>query len=124
MKAAPMGLSDKLLQEGFYLSRINISVDEADIGDVRQNQEVEFTVDAFPDRDFRGVVSQRGNLIPVFDLAEWAGYPADSSRNSQIVAIGLGTHSCALRCNDAPTLLNVAEDVDGDPAPTAVPGVG
>ncbi|MBS0385460.1 MAG: efflux RND transporter periplasmic adaptor subunit [Proteobacteria bacterium] len=36
----------------------NISVDEADIGDVRQGQEVQFTVDAFPDRDFRGVVSQ------------------------------------------------------------------
>lgn len=36
----------------------NISVDEADIGDVRQGQEVQFTVDAFPDRDFQGVVSQ------------------------------------------------------------------
>lgn len=36
----------------------NISVDEADIGDVRQGQEVEFTVDAFPDRDFHGVASQ------------------------------------------------------------------
>jgi HlyD family secretion protein len=36
----------------------NISVDEADIGDVRQGQEVQFTVDAFPDRQFQGVVSQ------------------------------------------------------------------
>lgn len=36
----------------------NISVDEADIGDVRQGQDVQFTVDAFPDRDFRGTVSQ------------------------------------------------------------------
>lgn len=36
----------------------NISVDEADIGDVRQGQDVEFTVDAFPDRQFEGVVSQ------------------------------------------------------------------
>lgn len=36
----------------------NISVDEADIGDVREGQEVQFTVDAFPDRDFRGAVSQ------------------------------------------------------------------
>ncbi|MFZ2028740.1 MAG: efflux RND transporter periplasmic adaptor subunit [Vitreimonas sp.] len=36
----------------------NISVDEADIGDVRQGQDVQFTVDAFPDRDFQGVVSQ------------------------------------------------------------------
>lgn len=42
------------------LSRLqaNITVDEADIGDVREGQPVRFTVDAFPDRDFEGVVSQ------------------------------------------------------------------
>jgi HlyD family secretion protein len=42
------------------LSRLqaNITVDEADIGDVREGQAVRFTVDAFPDRDFEGVVSQ------------------------------------------------------------------
>ena len=36
----------------------NISVDEADIGDVREGQEVQFTVDAFPDREFGGRVNQ------------------------------------------------------------------
>lgn len=42
------------------LSRLqaNIVVDEADIGDVRDGQPVRFTVDAFPDREFDGVVSQ------------------------------------------------------------------
>ena len=42
------------------LSRLqaNIVVDEADIGDVREGQQVRFTVDAFPDREFDGVVSQ------------------------------------------------------------------
>lgn len=42
------------------LSRLqaNITVDEADIGDVEQGQAVRFTVDAFPDRDFEGRVSQ------------------------------------------------------------------
>ncbi|MGE0597480.1 MAG: efflux RND transporter periplasmic adaptor subunit [Hyphomonadaceae bacterium] len=42
------------------LSRLqaNIVVDEADIGDVQQGQPVRFTVDAFPDREFEGVVSQ------------------------------------------------------------------
>lgn len=42
------------------LSRLqaNITVDEADIGDVREGQAVRFTVDAFPDREFDGVVSQ------------------------------------------------------------------
>ncbi len=42
------------------LSRLqaNITVDEADIGEVRQGMAVRFTVDAFPDREFEGRVSQ------------------------------------------------------------------
>jgi HlyD family secretion protein len=42
------------------LSRLqaNITVDEADIGDVNQGMPVRFTVDAFPDREFDGRVSQ------------------------------------------------------------------
>lgn len=42
------------------LSRLqaNITVDEADIGDVREGMAVRFTVDAFPDRQFEGRVSQ------------------------------------------------------------------
>jgi HlyD family secretion protein len=42
------------------LSRLqaNITVDEADIGDVDEGQPVRFTVDAFPDQEFEGRVSQ------------------------------------------------------------------
>lgn len=42
------------------LSRLqaNITVDEADIGEVREAMAVRFTVDAFPDRQFEGRVSQ------------------------------------------------------------------
>ncbi|MBI1187757.1 MAG: efflux RND transporter periplasmic adaptor subunit [Alphaproteobacteria bacterium] len=42
------------------LSRLqaNITVDEADIGQVRETMPVRFTVDAFPDEDFEGRVSQ------------------------------------------------------------------
>jgi HlyD family secretion protein len=42
------------------LSRLqaNITVDEADIGEVQEGQSVRFTVDAFPDREFEGRVSQ------------------------------------------------------------------
>lgn len=42
------------------LSRLqaNITVDEADIGEVNEGQAVQFTVDAFPDRQFEGRVSQ------------------------------------------------------------------
>ena len=35
-----------------------ITVDEADIGEVRQDMPVRFTVDAFPDESFEGIVSQ------------------------------------------------------------------
>lgn len=42
------------------LSRLqaNITVDEADIGEVDEGMSVRFTVDAFPDREFEGRVSQ------------------------------------------------------------------
>lgn len=38
--------------------QVEASVDEADIGQVRNNQRVEFTVDAYPDQKFTGVVTQ------------------------------------------------------------------
>ena len=38
--------------------RIEASVDEADIGNVRDGAEARFTVDAFPDREFEGRVAQ------------------------------------------------------------------
>jgi HlyD family secretion protein len=41
--------------------QIDANVDEADIGGVREGQKVDFTVDAFPNRTFRGVVTQVRN---------------------------------------------------------------
>ena len=38
--------------------RVNASVDEADVGRVHEGQEVTFHVDAFPEREFQGVVQQ------------------------------------------------------------------
>jgi HlyD family secretion protein len=38
--------------------QVKISVDEADVGQVREGQTVRFTVDAFPDENFQGVVTQ------------------------------------------------------------------
>lgn len=37
---------------------VKISVDEADIGQLQEGQAVKFTVDAFPDDNFRGIVTQ------------------------------------------------------------------
>jgi HlyD family secretion protein len=38
--------------------QVECSVDEADIGKVKEDQNVRFTVDAFPDENFRGIVKQ------------------------------------------------------------------
>lgn len=38
--------------------QVKILVDEADIGQVREGQQVNFTVDAFPDETFQGIVTQ------------------------------------------------------------------
>jgi CheW-like domain len=56
---------------------------------------------------FIGVVSQRGNLIPVFDLAEWAGLSVERSEQMQVASVNAGAQAsaCALLCSDTPTLL-------------------
>ncbi len=61
---------------------------------------------------FRGVASQRGNLLPVFDLAAWADLPAEEDARTQVVAIGQGAQSCAMLCAGSPTLLNIGPPVD------------
>ncbi len=43
---------------------------------------------------FLGVVSQRGVLLPVFDLAAWAGLRHDPSERMQIASIGSGNTAC------------------------------
>jgi len=46
------------IAEDLAKMKIELAVDEADIGQVRTGQNVSFTVDAFPDRQFRGMVEQ------------------------------------------------------------------
>jgi HlyD family secretion protein len=41
--------------------QIEVSVDEADISSIRQNQNVTFSVDSYPERSFRGTVTQIRN---------------------------------------------------------------
>ncbi len=47
-----------LIAEDLGKMKIELAVDEADIGQVEVGQGVSFSVDAFPDRQFRGVVDQ------------------------------------------------------------------
>lgn len=46
------------LAEDLTKMRVIVSVDEADIGGVKERQKVRFTVDAYPDREFEGEVTQ------------------------------------------------------------------
>ena len=46
------------IAEDLSKMKIELAVDESDIGQVREGQVVTFTADAFPDRQFRGTVEQ------------------------------------------------------------------
>jgi HlyD family secretion protein len=49
------------IAEDLTRMQIHASVDEADIGRVKEGQPVSFTVDAYPDEEFRGTVTQVRN---------------------------------------------------------------
>jgi chemotaxis signal transduction protein len=59
---------------------------------------------------FHGVLSQRGNLLPVFDLGHWAGLAPTDRRQAHFVAIGQGANACALLCASAPGLVTTTGD--------------
>ena len=61
---------------------------------------------------FRGVVSQRGNLLPVFDLARWAGLDDIGMERPQIVSVGQGAQACAVVCGIAPSLIAVIAETN------------
>ncbi len=53
--------------------QIETNVDEADIGKIKNSQAVEFTVDAYPDLTFKGVVSEiRNSPITVSNVVTYA----------------------------------------------------
>jgi hypothetical protein len=56
---------------------------------------------------FRGMVSQRGNVLPVFDIGQWAGLEQLDPSQARIVAVGIDAHACALVCHGLPTLVTV-----------------
>jgi chemotaxis signal transduction protein len=67
---------------------------------------------------FRGVVSQRGNLLPVFDIGEWAGHGptvGDDRQGPVVVVIGIGTDAFALLSHLSPGLVRVGR-LDASPA--------
>lgn len=56
---------------------------------------------------FYGVVSQRGNLLPIFDLALWAGVARDRDAKPYIVSIGKGSADFAIVSETTPALMRL-----------------
>ncbi len=46
------------MAEDLTKMRVILSIDEADIGEVRERQKVRFGVDAYPEREFEGIITQ------------------------------------------------------------------
>ncbi|HWR58668.1 MAG TPA: efflux RND transporter periplasmic adaptor subunit [Thermodesulfovibrionales bacterium] len=75
--------------------QINTSVDEADIGKVKVGQDVEFTVDAYPDRTFKGKVRQV-RIAPItvqnvvtYDVVVTVDNPAGAKGDSLLLKPGM-----------------------------------
>ncbi len=56
---------------------------------------------------FNGVVNQRGNLLPTFDLALWAGLQPANDRPRQIVVVGLESRFFGVLSEATPALLRI-----------------
>ncbi len=56
---------------------------------------------------FHGVVSQRGNLLPIFDLATWAGLHPDPDRPRRVIVVGLPSRMFGLMSDASPALLQL-----------------
>lgn len=109
--------------------QINANVAEADIGSVEDGQDATFTVDAFPNRQFRGRVSQIRNApitqqnvvtyITLIDVnnADLKLKPGMTANVSIIIA----SRTDALRLPNAALRVRVPDDLLA-PAPAAAPG--
>ena len=59
-KNSPIGISTPLILLAPTLSKmmLTISIDESDIGNIKKGQQVIFSVSAFPDKKFNGIINQ------------------------------------------------------------------
>jgi HlyD family secretion protein len=75
--------------------QIDTNVDEADIGNMKVGQDVEFSVDAYPDITFKGRVSQVRNAptivenVVTYDVVVGVDNPARENGNSPLLKPGM-----------------------------------
>lgn len=109
--------------------QVETSVDEADVGRIREGQEATFTVDAFPGRQFRGQVQQiRKAPQIVQNVVTYTVVVSASNRDQSLlpgmtanVRIITDQRENALRLPNAALRFRPAGFSDSGPAPQAVP---
>ncbi|MBI4848675.1 MAG: efflux RND transporter periplasmic adaptor subunit [Nitrospirae bacterium] len=75
--------------------QIDTNVDEADIGNIKVGQDVEFTVDAYPDVTFKGLVSQVRNSpiivqnVVTYDVVIGVDNPVSANGHSPLLKPGM-----------------------------------
>jgi multidrug resistance efflux pump len=70
---------------------VTARVDETDIDAVRPGQRVDFTVDAYPDRDFTGSVREiQGGAAGVFSLFPQANTSGSFQKVTQVIPVKIG----------------------------------
>jgi HlyD family secretion protein len=108
--------------------RVNAAVDEADVGRVREGQDVVFHVDAFPEREFKGVVEQvRLNPTTVSNVVSYNTIVAVDNRDLLLRPGMTATVSIVARKAENALRLPAAAlrfRPEGYQRPTAGPGGG
>jgi HlyD family secretion protein len=105
--------------------QIDTSVDEADIGKIRVDQPVEFTVDAYPDMIFKGKVSEVRNApttvqnVVTYDVVVKVHNPEFKLKPGMTanVSITTATKSGVLRIPNAALRLRMPEKGQAQPGP-------
>ncbi|MEO6104685.1 MAG: efflux RND transporter periplasmic adaptor subunit [Pseudoxanthomonas sp.] len=122
------------IAEDLSKMKIELAVDEADIGQVKVGQGVSFSVDAFPDRQFRGTVEQV--RLSATTTSNVVTYPVvvsvDNSDGTLLpgltvnAEIEVSKRSDVLRISNAALRYKPADSIGAQPAaaPTAMRGGG
>ena len=120
------------IAEDLAKMKIELAVDESDIGQVRTGQNVSFTVDAFPDRQFRGTVEQV--RLSATTTNNVVTYPVvvtvDNSDGTLLpgltvnAEIEVSKREDVLKISNAALRFKPADDAQGTATATAPPGGG
>jgi len=119
-----------LIAEDLTKMQVDTNVSESDIGVIREGQRATFTVDAFPDRQFTGTVTQVRNApqnvqnVITYDVVVGAGNADLALRPGMTanVSVETGRRDDALRVPTAALRFRPHTAEGGTPRSTASPG--